>query len=264
MALPFYKQHWIDVDERRMEAYNVVLQYHPRLEPLLAPLELAAGLSVLDVGCGPGYVTAELARRVGEGGRAVGIDINEMFIAKAQAHAEEKGVGRMASFRQADFPPLPFPDRAFDRILCKNVLEYVDSAGETLKEMARVLKKEGRVLVLDSDWDMLALDVSDPELSDRILSAVKRTATREPRIGRQLPRLFQAAGFTDIKVNVVAGPDLFGWALPMLEKSWSQYALASGEITQAELDRWLGDLRERITRGEYFFCLPQFVVSATV
>lgn len=247
-----------------MEAYNVVLQYHPRLEPMLVPLELAPGLSVLDVGCGPGYVTAELARRVGEGGWVVGVDINEMFITTARAHAEENGVGRIASFQQADFPPLPFPDRAFDRVLCKNVLEYVDSAGETLKEMARVLKGGGRVLVLDSDWDMLALDVSDPDLSDRILSAVKRTATREPRIGRQLPRLFKAAGFANLKVDIIAWSDLSGWAFPMLEKSWSQYALVSGEITQAELDRWLGDLRERAVRGEYFFCLPQFVVSATV
>jgi SAM-dependent methyltransferase len=264
MAFPYYKQHWIDVDKQRMEAYGVVLQYHPRLEPMLAPLELTPGLSVLDVGCGPGYVTAELARRVGETGKAVGIDINKTFVAAARAHAEEKGVGRIASFQQGDFPPLPFPDRSFDRILCKNVLEYVDSAEATLKEIARALKRSGKALVLDSDWDMLALDVSDPDLSDRILSAVKRTAVREPRIGRQLPRLFKAAGFADIKVNVIAGADLSGWAMPMLEKSWSQYALASGGITQAELDRWLGDLRERVAKGEYFFCLPQFVVSATV
>jgi SAM-dependent methyltransferase len=264
MAFPFYKQHWIDVDERRMEAYNVVLQYHPRLEPMLAPLALAPGLSVLDVGCGPGSVAAELARRVGEGGKVVGVDINEMFIAAARAAAAEKGVGHIASFQQVDFPPLPFPERTFDRVLCKNVLEYVDSALATLQEMARVLRRGGRALVLDSDWDMLALDVSDPALSDRILVAVKRTATREPRIGRQLPRLFKAAGFVDITVDVVAWPDLSGWALPMLEKSWAQYALASGAITPAELERWLGDLRERATKGEYFFCLPQFVVSATV
>lgn len=264
MPFLYYKQHWIDVDERRMEAYSLLLQYHPRMEPLLAPLELGPGLSVLDVGCGPGYMTAELARRVGERGRAVGIDINAMFIATARAHAEEKGVGQTTSFQQADFPPIPFPDRSFDRILCKNVLEYVDSAAEVLTEMARVLKAGGRALVLDSDWDMLALDVGDAQLCDRILAAVKRTAVREPRIGRQLPRLFKTAGFTDIHVNVVANPDLSGWAMPMLENNWSQYALAAEGISQAEVDRWLADLRERVTRGEYCFCLPQFVVSATI
>ncbi len=264
MAFPFYKQHWIDVDEQRMEAYSLILQYHPRMDPLLAPLELAPGLSVLDVGCGPGYVTAELARRVGETGKAVGIDINATFLAAARAHAKEKGVGSIVSFQQVDFPPLPFPERSFDRILCKNVLEYVDSAEEVLKEMARVLKPRGRVLVLDSDWDMLALDASNPELSDRILSAIKRTAIKEPRIGRKLRRLFKDAGFADVKVQVLANPDLSGWAMPMLEKSWPQYALASGEVTWEELESWLGDVRERIVREEYFFCLPQFVVSATV
>jgi hypothetical protein len=67
------------------------------------------------------------------------------------------------------------------------------------------------------DWDMLALDVSDEALHDRILRAVKTTATREPRIGRKLPHMCKAAGLSEITVKIFANPDLNGWAIPMLE-----------------------------------------------
>ena len=86
------------------------------------------------------------------------------------------------------FPPLPFPDASFDRVWCKNVLEYVDSAADTVAEMARVTAPGGVVVAVDSDWDMIALDIGRDarELSDRILAASKALAINEPRIGRRL------------------------------------------------------------------------------
>ncbi|MEW6301456.1 MAG: methyltransferase domain-containing protein [Thermodesulfobacteriota bacterium] len=259
---PYYKQHWIDIDEGRFAAYDLLLQYHPRMEPLIAPLDLRPGLSVLDVGSGPGYMALELGRRVGAGGSVTGVDINATFVSKATERAREHGLPQVR-FQHAAFPPLPFADRAFDRAFCKNVLEYVDSAEETLQEIARVTRPGGKVVLIDSDWDMLALDVTDEALHDRILHAVKTTATREPRIGRKLYRLCRAAGLQDISVRIFASPDLDGWALPMLEHSLYQYATVSGEVNQHEADAWLGDVKRRAQRREYFFCLPQFVVSAT-
>src|ERR1700722_7834206 len=62
MAEPYYKQHWVDIDSDRHSAYDKILAYHPAMEPLLRPLDLKAGLRVLDVGSGPGHTTFELAR----------------------------------------------------------------------------------------------------------------------------------------------------------------------------------------------------------
>lgn len=261
MVSPYYKQHWIDIDENRFAAYDVLLQYHPRMEPLITPLDLSPGLSVLDVGSGPGYTTLELGRRVGATGRVIGVDINQTFVARANARAREQGLTQV-SFQQAEFPPLPFSADTFDRVLCKNVLEYVDSAEATITEIARVTKPSGKVVLIDSDWDMLALDVNDEALHDRILRAVKTAATREPRIGRKLARLCKAAALRDITVRIFASPDLDGWALPMLENSLYQYATVSGDVSAAEADAWLHDIRARVNSGNYFFCLPQFVVAA--
>jgi ubiquinone/menaquinone biosynthesis C-methylase UbiE len=260
---PYYKQHWVDIDSDRHAAYDQILAYHPAMEPLLAPLDLKPGLRVLDLGSGPGHTTLELARRVGSGGRVTGVDINAEFVARAGARAREQKLA--AEFVQSAFPPLPFPDRSFDRVFCKNVLEYVDSAADTVAEMARVTKTGGIAVAVDSDWDMLALELPEParELSERVLEASRSIAIKERKIGRRLYRLFRAAGFAEIKVNVLAGADTVGRSLPMLKASFARYALDSGKIAAAEVERWLDAVARAIAEGTFLFVLPQFVVRGT-
>ena len=83
MTEPYYKQHWVDIDSDRHSAYDKILAFHPAMEPLLRPLELRAGLRVLDVGSGPGHTTFELARRVAPGGKVTGVDINAEFVERS-------------------------------------------------------------------------------------------------------------------------------------------------------------------------------------
>jgi len=260
MSTPYYKQHWIEIDADRLAVYDTLLRYEPRMEPLLAPLDLQPGVFVLDVGSGPGSTTMELGRRVGPSGTLVGVDINAEFVERAGAKAQAAGLHQV-SFQQADFPPLPFESQTFDRVFCKNVLEYVDSAEATVQDIARVTKPGGLVVLIDSDWEMLALDVSDEALHDRLMSAIKTTAMRESRIGRKLRGLCKVANLQDIKVKIFASPDLKGRAIQMLENNWYQYALDSGKVTRTEADAWRDDIRAQLKNDVYCFCLPQFVVS---
>jgi len=260
MAEPYYKQHWVDIDSERHSAYDKILAFHPAMEALLRPLDLKPGLRVLDVGSGPGHTTLELARRVVTGGKVTGIDINAEFVARSGAHAGDAKLP--AEFVHSAFPPLPFPDGSFDRVWCKNVLEYVDSAADTVAEMARVTAPGGVVVAVDSDWDMIALDFGPGarERTDRILAASKGIAIKEPQIGRQLYRLFRAAGLGDVKVEVFAGADTAGRSLPMLKASFARYARDSGKIAAAEVEQWFGDIDRAVASGSFLFVLPQFVV----
>jgi ubiquinone/menaquinone biosynthesis C-methylase UbiE len=263
MANPYYKQHWIEIEADRHQAYDQILAYHPALEPLIRPLNLGPGLKVLDVGSGPGYTTTELARRVGSSGRAVGVDLNADFVVAASRRA---GVNRLElSFVQSMFPPLPFRTHSFDRVLCKNVLEYVDSAADTVREMARVAVNGGTVVAIDSDWDMLALALPQQahERSERVLAAAKSIAVKEPKIGRMLYSLFRAAGLKDVRVEVFAGADTVGRAVPMLKASLARYARDSGKVPGAEVEQWLRDIDGAIAGGQYLMVLPQFVVRGS-
>jgi SAM-dependent methyltransferase len=259
MGHPYYKQHWIEIDPERHAAYDQILNFHPAMEPLLRPLELAPGMRVLDVGSGPGHTTLELARRVGTTGRVTGVDINSEFVARASQRAQQAGLN--ANFVCSPFPPLPFPDASFDRVFCKNVLEYVDSPPETVIEMARVAAKGGVVVAVDSDWDMIAIELGAAArpLTAKIIAAAKAIAIREPRIGRQLYGLFREAGLGDVKVEVFAGADTVGRSLPMLRASFARYARDSGQIAAEEIEAWLRAVERAIEGRNYLFVLPQFV-----
>jgi ubiquinone/menaquinone biosynthesis C-methylase UbiE len=260
MSTPYYKQHWIEIEPERHAAYDQILGYHPALEPILRPLELRPGLRVLDVGSGPAHTTMELARRVAPSGTVMGIDINAEFIARSSARAREAGLP--LEFTHSGFPPLPFPAASFDRVFCKNVLEYVDSAADTVAEMARVTAPAGIVVASDSDWDLMVLETgeTDRERHERVLAASKSIAIKEPRIGRMLFSLFRAAGLTEVKVEILAGADLAGRALPMLKASFSRYARDSGRVAEAEVVAWMASVERAIAEGRFFFVLPQFVV----
>lgn len=267
MTEPYYKQHWVEIDPERHSAYDQILAYHPGLEPILRPLDLRPGLRVLDVGSGPGHTTFELARRVAPGGKVTGpvgkvtgIDINAEFIRRSTVRARDAKLD--AVFVLSAFPPLPFPDGSFDRVWCKNVLEYVDSAADTVAEMARVTARGGLVVAVDSDWDMIALEIGPTarERVDRILAASKAVAINEPRIGRQLHGLFRAAGLEDVKVEILAGADTVGRSLPMLKASFARYARDSGKVAADEIAQWLAEIDRAIAAGMFLFVLPQFVV----
>ena len=261
MSNPYYKQHWIDIEPERHAAYDQILGYHPALEPIIRPLELKPGLRMLDVGSGPAHTTSELARRVAPSGKVTGIDINAEFIARASARAREAKLP--LEFVHSGFPPLPFPDASFDRVFCKNVLEYVDSAAATVTEMARVTAPGGIVVAADSDWDLLTLETGEADRArhERVLAASKSIAIKEPRIGRMLYGLFRTAGLKDVKVQILAGADTVGRALPMLKESFARYAHDSGRISNEEIAAWLASVQRAIDEGNFFFVLPQFVVS---
>jgi arsenite methyltransferase len=102
------------------------------------------GGMALDVGSGPGNVTASLARAAGTGGLALGVDISESMLARA-VRAE---AGPRVGFLRADAQRLPFRDNIFDAVTSLAVLQLIPDPAAALAEMARVLKPGGRLAVM--------------------------------------------------------------------------------------------------------------------
>jgi len=116
-------------------------------ERLLGAAEVAAGHSVLDVGCGTGVLARAAARRVGDSGRIVGIDPNAGMLVVAERAPER------VEWTTGVAESLPFEEGEFDRVMSQFVLMFLEDRQRALSEMARVVKADGRVAV--ATWSSL-------------------------------------------------------------------------------------------------------------
>jgi arsenite methyltransferase len=107
-------------------------------------LSVPTGGVALDVGSGPGNVTASLARAAGPDGLALGVDISEPMLARAVSAEAGPNVG----FLRADAQQLPFRDESFDAAVSLAVLQLIPNPTATLAEIVRVLKPGGRVAIM--------------------------------------------------------------------------------------------------------------------
>ena len=141
-------------------------------------------MSLLDVGCGPGTITAGLARRVAPG-RVVGVDRSRGVLQSAATLIEPRSV---IGFEVADLYALPFENCAFDVVHAHQVLQHLDDPVAGLQEMARVCRHDGLIAVRDGDYASMTWFPEYPEIT-RWLDLYRRTAranSGEPDAGRRL------------------------------------------------------------------------------
>ena len=123
----------------------------------LVELDLQAGASVLEVAPGPGYLSIELAK-FGKY-KIVGVDISKTFVEMARANAREAGVE--VDFRQGSASDLRFPDGSFDAIVCTAAFKNFKDPEGALREMYRVLKPRGTVLIVDMNRNATDEQIED-------------------------------------------------------------------------------------------------------
>jgi ubiquinone/menaquinone biosynthesis C-methylase UbiE len=193
---------------------------------------LRPGLDVLDVGCGPGTITVDLAALVAPG-RVVGLDVSSAPLAEARELAERAGLP--VTFEEGDVYALAEADDSFDVVHAHQVLQHLADPVAALREMARVCRPGGVLAVRDVDYAALALFPPDPGL-DRWLDLYYRVARAndgEPDAGRRLLSWALEAGLTDVV------PSTSSWCFATPEErewwgtSWAGRATASAFAEQA-------------------------------
>lgn len=225
-------------------AQNSAAYLLPHLQP---------GMALLDVGCGPGTITADLAALVAPG-RVVAFDREPAILEQAAAHAAEAGVADRIEFAVADVHELEFPDDTFDVVHAHQVLQHLTDPVRALREMRRVCKPGGIVAARDGDYSGFFWYPQLPELDDwlRLYLNLARVSGGEPNGGRHLLAWAHKAGFQDVTASsstwcyagVIDRPWWARlWADRVTKSEFARSALEHGLATRDDLqalsDGWL-------------------------
>jgi ubiquinone/menaquinone biosynthesis C-methylase UbiE len=205
---------------------------------------LAAGQRLLDVGCGPGTLTVDLARQV-KPGPVVGVDTSREVVEEARSHAAAEGVANV-EFVTADFRHAGLAAGSFDVVHAHQVLQHLSDPVGALSAMAALARPGGLVAVRDSDYGAFCWWPSESRL-DRwreVYRAVARRNRAEPDAGRHLLEWAGAAGFPDVEFatstwTFATAADRRWWADLWAERSvassFAEQAVAYGLTTPADL-----------------------------
>jgi len=226
---------------------------------------LADGQRLLDVGCGPGTLTVDLARRVGPTGAVVGIDLSAAVVQEATGYATAQEVGNV-TFRTGDFRELDLAAGSFDVVHAHQVLQHLRDPVGALAAMGRLARPGGIVAARDGDYPAFLWTPADPRL-DRWLEIYMAVSDRNGArgdAGRWLLRWALDAGLTDVTYTTstwtFATPgdrawwgDL--WAERTVASSLADQAVEYGVATRAELDEVAGGFKAWADRPDGTFVL---------
>ncbi len=218
------------------------------------------GATVVDVGCGGGDVTFDLAERVGPDGRVVGIDLDETKLELARAEARDRGIANI-DFRNANVTER-WPVGDVDLIYARFILTHLTDPSALVARAKEALRPRGHILAEDIDF---AGHFSDPacpafERYQELYLAAARKRGADPFIGRRLARLFDEAGFTDVGLGLVQPFGRDGDAKRIASLTFAAIApsvISAGLATQAEVDGVQAGLDAFTARPDTTISLPR-------
>jgi ubiquinone/menaquinone biosynthesis C-methylase UbiE len=228
--------HGHDPSVLRAHSTRTVADSAAYLVPHLRP-----GLMVLDVGCGPATITADLAALVAPG-HVVGLDTVPAVLTEA-AH----GLDTAAAFAAATAYRLPFADATFDIVHAHQVLQHLSDPVAALREMARVCRPGGLVAARDADYAAMTWYPASTALDGwlDLYHSLAHANGAEPDAGRRLLSWAQAAGLTEVVPSastwLYATPDRVTWwartwADRVVHSRFAADAVQRGLASTADLD----------------------------
>jgi ubiquinone/menaquinone biosynthesis C-methylase UbiE len=216
--------------------------------------------AIIDVGCGTGDAERLLVRENPTVGKVVSVEVRSQAIQCAVEKWRQDGRPPQIEFRLADGQSLPFSDSVFDRALCVETLEYVNSPVQALQEIRRVLRSEGSAVIVHTDFDTQVFNAADKALSRKMVTAFS-DAGPNGQMGRELYGLCRKAGFrtveplTYVLVNTEWRPALYAYKMAHMMVDW----LRSGSlVSDDEIGQWLADIEAQASEGSFFYSVNRY------
>jgi SAM-dependent methyltransferase len=223
-----------------------------------------AGESVLEVGCGTGVFLPVLAGLAGSDGHVVGLDHSRAFLGQARERINAASLGGQVELVEADAMQLPFDDAVFDAAHCERVLMHVAEPAQAIREMIRVVRPNGRVVVAEVFAAGATQAHPDPEVSRQIVETMV-SGIRNRWMGIQLRGLFVEAGLADVDGEVVGY-----FESELDEDEATEYTeiarklAAGGVVDSARAEAAVEAMQDQRSKGTHCGLALIFIVSGRV
>ncbi|KAJ4362232.1 hypothetical protein N0V95_001476 [Ascochyta clinopodiicola] len=263
MSGPYLHGHHASV--LRSHSWRTVENSCPHLIPFLKP-----SLKILDVGCGPGTITVDLASRIPQG-FVYAIDPSADVIEKARQHAQEKGVtnvrfevGDIFNWRDLD----GVEETSFDVVHAHQVLQHLQDPLGCMKEMVRLTKKGGIVAVRDCDYGAMDWYPEHPGMQKwkDLYIKVAVGLKAYPNMGKMLHSVAMQAGIPRENIEASIGAWCFStpeerewwcglWADRTVKSDYKQRVLDGNHGTEVELEEISATFREMEKKEDGWFAV---------
>jgi len=227
-------------------------------------LGVEPGMRVLDLGCGPGFVSLELAQRVGPTGQVVALDEARHWTEWLALKARERGLANVrtvvARIEQADLPAA-----SFDLVFSRWVFSFLSDPSAVATMLARALIPGGRLAIEDYNHEGVSIfpESEGFRAAVRATRALYKTSGGDQFVMGRIPAIFAAAGLETVEVhpNVLCGgpqSGAFRWADTFFPRYSAVYE-QKGLMTPAERKQFLAEWEERKQNPLSMFYSPMVV-----
>jgi len=223
---------------------------------LLNRLALQPGEAVLDLGCGTGDHTREVAARVAPDGGVVGVDFSTNMVAEATRRQASSTVP--ATFEQGDAQKLRFSTGTFDACRTERMLCHVPDCDAALREMVRVVRSGGRIGVIDVDTAGVMIDSADRAITSAFAASMT-DAIQNPWIGRTLRRRMTEVGLVDVVVEPRVMEVGYGAIEPMIDSHL--LLMESAGLDPSSVQEWRRELEYANLAGTFFMAMTMFMAT---
>ncbi len=242
-----------------LEARGADAQQREMRQTFLAELGHRHGARVLDVGCGTGVLTRQLAGRPGVAA-VVGVDAASSLLERARELARDL---ETVEFEQADARELPFDDATFDVVGFDSTLSHVPEPERALAEAYRVLCQSGWLAAFDGDYATVTVALGDHDPLQACVDAMIAGSVTDRWLVRRLAALVRECGFADVTLRSHGFAETTGgdYMLSILDRG-ADLLHERGQIGRTAADALKDEARRRVAVGTFFGHIAYASVTA--
>lgn len=223
------------------------------------------GQTLLDLGCGPGFCTTELAYIVGATGKVIGVDLSPNYVSALRQQAELHALP--IELRTCSFDEMELAENSLDGMFCRWALAWVPNPDEVLLKVKNALKPGGRMVIQEYfDWTTFQSEPPLPQLKKGIAACYRSMKNEQPGdidVGRKIPAIAETLGLKLLStrsISKLARPSDLTWEWPYsFLKIYLPKLIERGLISAEEVAGALAELEQLTAMPQAMILCPTVV-----